>query len=46
MEELGDFATNLTLVYDAISSLMDRMEPIFSAERKALSDRIKQAGNR
>jgi DNA repair exonuclease SbcCD ATPase subunit len=42
MEELGDFATNLTQVFDAISSLVDRMEPIFGAERKALSDRIKQ----
>jgi hypothetical protein len=46
IEELGNFAKDLHLVFDAISKLTDRMEPIFNAERKALADRIKQVKQR
>jgi hypothetical protein len=45
-EELGDFAKDLRLVFDAISELTDRMEPIFNAEGKALADDIKQVRQR
>jgi hypothetical protein len=46
IEELGNFAKDLHLAFDAISKLTDRMEPIFNAERKALADRIKQVKQR
>src|SRR5215470_8909550 len=40
--ELGDFIRDLNLVIDAVSKLMDRMEPIFNAKSKALAVRIEQ----
>jgi hypothetical protein len=46
IEELGDFINGLSEVTDAILKLMDRMEPIFNADRNRLADRIKQLRQR